>query len=179
MSEEQQPQPIREGDPVVITRPQPKADGRQRLGCEPGCVIIILVVIFVLITFSPQNCSGPAPVVTPLPPVGASPLPGVTPPTLGTQPGPVTPIGCQPGIAVGATANVIYPQVRMRWSAGYVGKNDATDSKKYMTTGDQVRVIGGPEMRDGLCWWLIEFGGEQGWTADHSREGRQLLSAGP
>jgi hypothetical protein len=172
MSEEQQPQPIREGDPVVITRPQPKADGRQRIGCAPGCVIIILVVIFILITFSPQNCSGPAPVVTPLPPVGASP------PVLGTQPIPDPPIGCQPGIAVGTTANVIYPQVRMRWSPGYVGKNDATDSKKYMMTGDKVRVIGGPEMKDGLCWWLIEFKGEQGWTADHSREGRQLLSAG-
>jgi hypothetical protein len=60
-----------------------------------------------------------------------------------------------------------------------VGKNDATDSKKYMTTGDRVSVMGGPEMKDGLCWWHVEHKGVQGWTADHSREGRQLLSAGP
>jgi len=34
------------------------------------------------------------------------------------------------------------------------------------------------EAKDGLCWWKIEHDGFEGWTADHSREGRILLHAG-
>jgi hypothetical protein len=142
-------------------------------------MIIILVVIFILIVYSPVDCSGPSPEVTPLPPPGGGQPPGGIPPDPGWPPGPSVPIGCEPGIAAGTTANVVYPQVRIRWSPGYVGKNDHTDSKKYMTTGDTVYVMGGPETKDGLCWWFVEHKGVQGWTADHSREGRQLLAADP
>ena len=106
---------------------------------------------------------------------GESPLPTVTPFALST---PASPL-CQTGIEIGKTINVVYPQVRMRHSPGYVDKNDAVDSKHYLQTGDQVTVMNGPEIKDDLCWWYIQHQQWQGWTADHSHQGRLLLSAGP
>jgi hypothetical protein len=106
---------------------------------------------------------------------GESPLPTVTPVVLSTP----IPSLCQPGIQVGKTINVVYPQVRMRYSPGYVSKNDVVDTKHYLQMGDQVTVMSGPEINDELCWWYIQHQQWEGWTADHSHQGRLLLSAGP
>ncbi len=106
---------------------------------------------------------------------GESPLPTVTPFALST---PASPL-CQPGIEIGKTINVVYPKVRMRYSSGYVSKNDVTDTKHYLQTGDRVTVVNGPEINDELCWWYVQHQNWQGWTADHSHTGRLLLSAGP
>jgi hypothetical protein len=86
---------------------------------------------------------------------------------------------CQPGIAIGKTINVVYPRVRMRYSPGYVDKNDLVDTTHYLQTGDQVAVLNGPEINDNLCWWYIQHQQWKGWTADHSHQGRLLLAAGP
>jgi hypothetical protein len=142
-------------------------EAKQDTSFAPWFLILALVIVLLALIFSPDRPSAP----------GTSPLLfGMSTPV----PRPGTPsFACQPGIAAGKTANVVYSAVRMRHSAGYVDKNDATDTKRYLKSGDQVVVRGGPEIRDGLCWWLVEHKGIQGWTADHSREGRLLLSAGP
>lgn len=102
------------------------------------------------------------------PALSESPLPTATPVSL-----------CQPGIEIGKTINVVYPRVRMRYSPGYVNKNDFVDTKHYLQTGDQVAVLNGPEINDNLCWWFIQHQQWQGWTADHSQQGRLLLAASP
>ena len=173
MSEEAPKKPINYGDAVVIQEPK-KAEEKKRTGCAPGFIILLLVIGLILISLGPG---------------GSSPSPPASFPTATLAPGQPTPttapasaatvFECQPGIAVGKTVNVVYDQVRMRRSAGYVNKNDATDSIHYMRTGDKVQIKGGPERKDGLCWWLIEHAGHEGWTADHSREGKLLLSASP
>jgi hypothetical protein len=106
---------------------------------------------------------------------GESPLPTVTTAVLSTP----VPSLCQPGIEIGETINVVYPHVRMRYSPGYVNKNDLVDTKHYLQTGDQVTVLNGPEINDNLCWWFVEHQQWQGWTADHSQQGRLLLAANP
>jgi hypothetical protein len=149
-------------------------------GCAIEFVAFLLVIIFFVIILTSskeetQITSQSVPTATFLP---GTPSP--VPRTATAIPGPGTPsFACQSGIAAGKTINVVYHSVRMRHSPGYVEKDDAKDSKHYMKTGDKVVVKGGPQIKDGLCWWLVEHNGYQGWTADHSREGSLLLSAGP
>ena len=150
-------------------------------GCAVEFIVLILIIGFLALVLSRDkgqtNPGGPPP---PAPTAnsgsGTSPLP----PSSGTSiPPPGTPsFNCWPGIEVGKTVNIMHRAVRMRHSPGYVEKDDRTDTKHYMETGDRVVIKSGPQMKDGLCWWLVEHDGLQGWTADHSREGRLLLSAG-
>lgn len=89
------------------------------------------------------------------------------------------PIPCQQDLFVGQRAQVVEPFVRMRYSAGYVSKDDATDTVYYLKKGDVVIIRAGAELKDGLCWWHVEYQGRQGWTADHSQSGDLLLSPAP
>ena len=142
-------------------------------GCAVEFIVFLLVTLFFAIVLTSSKEETP---ITSQSISTASPVPR----TATAVPGPGTPsFACQPGIAVGKTINVVYNSVRMRHSPGYVTKDDAKDSKHYMETGDKVVIKGGPQIKDGLCWWLVEHDGHQGWTADHSREGRLLLSTGP
>jgi hypothetical protein len=142
-----------------------------------GGLSIILAGVLILYPSAPESANQPQaqgaldPQGTPLP--TATFPPGVTPPPATVGP---IPSSCQPGIELGKMVRVVHRAVRMRHSPGYVLKDDYTDSKRYMERGDMVIIRGGPQMMDGLCWWLIEYEGVQGWTADHNQEGRLLLS---
>jgi hypothetical protein len=189
MRKDQAPLPPADGPPAPNQKPKQKKTERRRSGCLPFVVFLILMIVLVYIAvssggsvatrrlFSPLNigASSSEGAVAPSPTsVPAGPAPATFAPS---QPSGAIPTTCQPGIEVGKTIAVVYPAVRMRQSPGYVGKDDRTDSIHFTGTGDWVTVIGGPEMRDGLCWWLVEHVGFSGWVADHSRDGTLLLSA--
>ncbi len=142
---------------------------RSESGCAVPFVLLLLFIGLIVILFSPAG-AGVEPIPTSLvhPPAAAQ---GAISPGTAIVP-------CQPQIAVGKPAQVIYPSVHMRRSPGYVDKNDAQDAIHYLEMNDRINVKGGPEIRDGLCWWRVEHQGYEGWTADHSRDGRQLLTAG-
>lgn len=153
-------------------------------GCGVWFVVLILLIALLAIILSPEQSKPPESTpISPLTLPTATFLPGTpspVPPIDTPIPPPGTPSSdCEPGIAVGKTISVIHHAVRMRHSPGYVEKDDKTDTKHYMETGDRVVVKGGPEITDRLCWWFIEHEGWQGWTADHSHQGRLLLSVGP
>jgi hypothetical protein len=107
--------------------------------------------------------------------------PGIPTPTNSTLVTSVGTVGfvCQPGIQAGGSAAVVYDSVRLRQSPGYFAKDDAEDTVHYLTKGDVVNVLGGPENQDGLCWWNLEYQGFVGWSADRSSDGIVLLAAGP
>ena len=154
---------------------------------EPGSGVLLTLAIVLFFFSLPRGQTTTAPtrpvlVVTPGSPVasGTQPEAPLTSATDTPIPPPGTPsFDCQPGIQVGKTVHVVYPAVRMRLSPGYVEKDDEVDTKHYMETDDRIADKGGPQIKDGLCWWLVEHEGYQGWTADHSREGRLLLSVSP
>jgi hypothetical protein len=150
-------------------------------GCGVEFVVLILLIILIALLRSPGRNQPASPLS--LPTSTATFLPG-TPTLLPATATPIPPPGtpsfdCEAGIEVGKTVHVIYHAVRMRKSPGYVDKDDNKDSLHYMETGDKVVIKAGPRITDGLCWWFIEHQGFQGWTADHSHEGRLLLSANP
>ena len=187
MSEKQAPNHVSYGEPVVIGKVAPQQSDTSRSGgCAPLFLVLALVGILAFLAMSPEGSLPPpppkSPVITPtLPssPIGIVRTPGPTA-TLATRrfPSDGATFNCQPGIAIGKTADVVHAAVRVRRSPGYVDKIDVLDSIHYMQTGDKVLVKGGPEMKDGLCWWVIEHAGFEGWTADHSREGLLLLVTG-
>lgn len=175
-------QPITNGEPP----PAPPEKKQSRLsGCYAPLFFVVIIVVALVILSSSRGSSSPSPPpqLTPTPTTPSNPT---APSALGLAAPTAVParslssssFNCQPGIAVGGMAKVMHKSVRMRRSPGYIEKNDSIDSIHYMTTGDVVSVRGGPQQQDGLCWWLIEHAGYQGWTADHSQEGILLL-AGP
>ncbi len=149
-------------------------------GCAAQFIILILLVALVGLILSPDERETAA--TASLANSGTlQPLSTAAPVAFNVAstpvPAPGTPsFSCEPGIQVGGIVNVTHRAVRMRRSPGYVNKNDATDSLHYMEAGDTLVVRGGPQIVDGLCWWFVEHQGFQGWTADHSQEGRLLLS---
>ena len=197
MSEEQAPtNHVSYGEPVVIgpaAAAAPEAGGSGSGGCAPLIVVLVLIAVLAFLAMSPEGSVPPArtrpPRMTPTLPsspvrISRTPKPTAVEPTLTPTPATrrfpseVVTFGCQPGIEVGKTVDVVHAAVRMRWSPGYVDKDDTLDSIHYMQTGDKVMIRGGPEIKDGLCWWVVEHQGYRGWTADHSREGRLLLAVG-
>jgi len=142
---------------------------RSESGCAVQFVLLLLLAGLLAILFSPAGTG-----VEPIPTSPVQPPPAIQ----GAIPPGTAIVPCQPQIGVGRPAYVIYPSVHMRRSPGYVDKIDAQDAVHFLELDDKINVKGGPEMRDGLCWWYVEHQGHQGWTADHSRDGRQLLAAG-
>lgn len=83
---------------------------------------------------------------------------------------------CQSDIAIGKKLDVLQPGVRMRYSPGYVNKNDDIDTIIILQPGNVLMTIDGPVIADGLCWWKVQYADLQGWAADHSPTGVQLLA---
>jgi hypothetical protein len=87
-------------------------------------------------------------------------------------------IQCQAGVGVDKIVEVMLPGVRLRKSWGYVGKQE-TDVIDTLQLGARAKVLAGPAKVDGLCWWLLDQQGRQGWSADRSQDGTALLTAVP
>lgn len=85
----------------------------------------------------------------------------------------------QPGdlsLGSGVPVAVVYDGgVNLRRTPGYQNK-PAGDSLKTIASGAQGVVVTGPEDVDGLRWWKVRFGGDEGWMAERSSQGRLLLA---
>jgi hypothetical protein len=88
----------------------------------------------------------------------------------------LTAAGCASDIAIGKQLDVLQPNVRMRQSPGYINKNDDTDTIVILQPGNVLLTLDGPVIKDGLCWWKVQYADLQGWVADHSPTGVQLLA---
>jgi hypothetical protein len=73
-------------------------------------------------------------------------------------------------LAVNASAGA----VRLRKTPGFQNK-PADDVISTVAAGAQGEVIDGPQAADGLQWWLVRFGGKEGWMAERSSQGILLL----
>ena len=181
MGEENKTDPVPYGEPVILSKPQQGNGEKGGSWAAPALIILAMVsMMFVLAMWPEPSSQSAQPGTNGLSIAGSVPTyaPGIPTPTnrpLGSGASSAS-FDCEPGIQVGRTARVLYEAVRMRETPGYIGKNDTADTVLYLKKGDIVNVTGGPENRDGLCWWLVEFGAFVGWTADHSYDGLLLLS---
>ena len=174
MSDDPGKKPIAYGEPVVLQEPINEESKSGGSWAAPLLLVMAMIGTIVVLAIAPGGIDQPPATI-------ATYAPGIPTPTtwLPESGGSSSGASCQPGIQVGSPARVAYSAVRMRRSPGYVGKNDAADTIHYLQLGDVVNIVGGPEGKDGLCWWYTDFQGIKGWTADHSSEGTLLLTAGP
>ena len=69
---------------------------------------------------------------------------------------------------------VLRDSARLRQSPGYVGK-PASDVVADLTLGAIGHVSGGPESKDNLTWWQVQFNNQSGWVAEVAPSGVVLL----
>lgn len=81
----------------------------------------------------------------------------------------------QPGVQA---RNVTSTRVNIRQEPGYLSK-PASDVIAQMEAGDTVEIIGWPRNADGLVWWPIRFGTTEGWVAEATASGVQILAPIP
>lgn len=108
-----------------------------------------------------------------------------TPPAV--TPTPTTPPNVAASAATGASAfqigesvrNVTNSRVNVRQTPGHLGKT-SSDILAQLQPGDPLLIIGGPESRDNLNWWLIRYQAAdgrsiEGWVAEATQSGVQIL----
>lgn len=64
--------------------------------------------------------------------------------------------------------------VNLRQSPGFQNK-PAGDVLTVVPAGQIGEISGGPQEADGLVWWRIRFGAQEGWMAERSSQGVTLL----
>jgi hypothetical protein len=65
--------------------------------------------------------------------------------------------------------------VNLRKSPGFASKDDKKDVVVVIPSGDDVNILSGPEIADGLKWWYAEWDGYKGWIAESKSSGGQIL----
>jgi hypothetical protein len=152
-----------------------KPSRKQREGCAPLVLVLILGALFILVAKSPVSAPG-SPTAAPGRILETAPVPprGINDSGDGSAPAGY----CQSDIAAGVPVKAITDGVRVRESPGYVDKPES-DTLVFMANGDVAIVNGGPRSADGLCWWVVQVAGYQGWVADHAPDGDLLLVPGP
>ena len=65
--------------------------------------------------------------------------------------------------------------VNLRRTPGYQNKPDG-DTLRTVAEGAVGTIIDGPVDLDGLRWWQVRFGTDEGWMAERSSQGRLLLA---
>jgi hypothetical protein len=63
----------------------------------------------------------------------------------------------------------------MRKTPGYQDKNSKKDVVVEVPTGSRVKVLGGPDVADGLNWWYAEWMSYKGWIAEKTSSGKTVL----
>ncbi len=137
------------------------------LGIATALVLLVLGTYIVTHTIGASQ-AGPTrwQPITPTPTPAVSPTPTVTP----------TPTATPEGIYVGGKARVVSGvNVNMRRTPGYRNK-PADDIIVAVPPNSVVEVIGGPKEKDGLRWWQVRWQGKEGWMAEFSSRGTQLLA---
>lgn len=105
-----------------------------------------------------------------------------TPPTLVPTPTPApTSESDQPVINVGGrfqpnetVRNVTGSRVNLRRTPGHLGKG-GDDILGQLAAGDAVVIQGESSVVDNLTWWLVSWQGQQGWVAEATASGVQIL----
>lgn len=103
-----------------------------------------------------------------------------TPPTLiptppAPEPGdtPLAPIAGRFG--VGQTVfNVTGSRVNLRQTPGHLGKPGG-DVLAQLGPGDAVVILGETAVADNLTWWRVGFQGAEGWVAEATASGVEIL----
>lgn len=153
-----EPDYIESGDTVIISKPSKKAEPKGGSGCQ--ALFLIALGMFAVVFALSKASSGTNDFSSFAVSEDVS-------------------FECAPDIAIGKRVSIANVNaVRLRRSPGYAGKADA-DIMRFMAQGEQAVVKDGPQKRDGLCWWLVEYQGLQGWVANHSSGGTVLLSVVP
>lgn len=138
------------------------------IGIATAVAVVSLAILLLAAGLGPSQ-RGPQrwTPVTPTPTPVATP----TPPLVGPTPTPE-------GIYVGGTARVVSNVgVRLRRSPGYQNK-PASDVLTVVPPHSVVAVVGGPEEADGLRWWRVRWRSYEGWMAEATASGVQLLAPG-
>ncbi|MEZ4767036.1 MAG: hypothetical protein R2844_01245 [Caldilineales bacterium] len=65
--------------------------------------------------------------------------------------------------------------VNLRRTPGFQNKPE-NDTLRTVSEGALGTVTGGPVDVDGLRWWQVRFGVDEGWMAERSSQGRVLLA---
>lgn len=73
-----------------------------------------------------------------------------------------------------AVRNANAGPVNLRQSPGFQNK-PAGDVLAVVQAGQIGEIAGGPQEADGLVWWLVRFGAQEGWMAERSSQGVTLL----
>ncbi len=103
-------------------------------------------------------------IVPPTPTRAVTPLPP-------NQPTP-TPTG---KFSIGEKIRIVaQSRVRLRATPGYRDKLP-DDVLTTMASGSNLIVLSGPELVDGLTWWKVNYEGTEGWVAESTSNGVQLL----
>ena len=158
------------------------------IGVSAGAILFALtlctVVMFLLPTFSTQwadatqtgpSWTPPPPTTIPLP----TPIPTPTYTTSNTNDSTTTSSQATPTNAANIKAgdvvtNVNNGPVNMRRTPGYLGKPNS-DRIGLVPAGQQLRVVGGPEPKDNLVWWQVQWENKTGWMAENTASGVLIL----
>ncbi|GIV76362.1 SH3 domain-containing protein [Litorilinea aerophila] len=110
-----------------------------------------------------------------------------TPPAVTPTPVPAVQADSTPGMATGGTfqigdrvRNVTTSRVNIRQVPGYLGKPEG-DILAQAMPGDEVEILGGRAVADGLVWWRVRYvTGDgrviDGWMAEATASGVQILA---
>jgi len=71
--------------------------------------------------------------------------------------------------------NVTGDRVNIRRTPGHLGKVAAQDIVAQVAPGDSVQIVGGRALQDNLIWWLVSYNGLEGWMAEATASGVQIL----
>ncbi len=79
--------------------------------------------------------------------------------------------------AAGQTVfNVTASRVNVRRTPGHLGK-EANDVLAQMDAGDPAEILGETAQADNLTWWRVAYQGNEGWVAEATASGVQILGA--
>ncbi len=157
---------------------QTRAKGRRGLPLWPLVVIVLLIAV-VIISFGP-DLFRPSPQPTVIIPTVTPALPTVAPLTTATPTPKPTPTPSVPTeIEVGVYVKVVNTEadgLRFRWGPG-----TDTITKKFVEDGTILKVLDGPEEKEGTAWWRLEDPAEEdeglkiGWAAEWDPEDGTVL----
>lgn len=78
----------------------------------------------------------------------------------------------QPGDIV---RNITNSRVNIRMTPGHLGK-PAGDIISQIDPGASIKILGEPTLQDNLTWWHVNVNGLDGWVAEATASGVQILA---
>jgi len=170
------------------TRPPRSESHSLLIGISAGAILFALTLctamMFLLPSFNAQwaNATQPGLSWTPPPPTAIPSMAPTPTPTLPPTPmiaatasSQVTPTNVTNFRSGDVVTNVNNGPVNMRQTPGYLGKPNS-DRIGLVPAGQKLRVVGGPEPKDNLVWWQVQWGNKTGWMAENTASGVLILN---